>query len=394
MSNLSDGDLLKALGQHEKVKKESDYTPYEQRAIAGFEEIQVFVDRHGRLPRNAQGADLFERLYAVRLERIRKEETLRGLLQPLDHQKLINRVDVVSEQNESVASLGDDDLLKQLGTTATSPITELRHVRSHSERRVAEEIATRDPCEDFDRFRPLFDQVERELDVGIRDTHRFGKDASIDEGDFFILGGQFVYVAEKGKEFMTPNRHLDARLRVIYSNATESNLLLRSLQRALYKDDTARRIIEQQTASLFDETLGDGDVVNGTIYVVRSQSDHPFIAKHRDLIHKIGVTGGDVEARIANANQDPTYLLADVDIVATYKLAAVNRRKLESIFHRIFSPARINLTIHDRFGHPVQPREWFFVPLPIIDEAVNRIRDGSIVDVIYEPESASLVEVS
>jgi hypothetical protein len=110
------------------------------------------------------------------------------------------------------------------------------------------------------------------------------------------------------------------------------------------------------------------------------------------LVHKIGVTGGKVEARIANAAHDATYLLADVEVVASYKLSKINRKKLEGIFHRIFAPAQLDLMIHDRFGHPVRPREWFLVPLSVIDEAVQRILHGSISEVIYDPKTASLVE--
>jgi hypothetical protein len=64
---------------------------------------------------------------------------------------------------------------------------------------------------------------------------------------------------------------------------------------------------------------------------------------------------------------------------------------LENLFHKLFAPAQLDLTIEDRFGKPVKPREWFLVPLQAIDEAVNRIRDGSITDYIYDPKSARLV---
>ena len=127
-------------------------------------------------------------------------------------------------------------------------------------------------------------------------------------------------------------------------------------------------------------------------YVLRSLSSDPFVVAHRELIHKIGVTGGKVETRIANAAQDATYLLADVEVVATYKLAAINRTKLEGIFHRIFAPAQLDLTILDRFGQPVRPREWFLVPLHVIDEAVRAIEDGSITNLVYDPKRAQLVQ--
>jgi hypothetical protein len=205
------------------------------------------------------------------------------------------------------------------------------------------------------------------------------------------LGGQLTYVAEMDTQYRTPNGEMNARLRVIYSNGTESDLLLRSLQRALYKDNTGRRLTDLEMGPLFGDALESDDIVSGTIYVLRSHSNHPFVAEHRELIHKIGVTGGKVETRIANAVHDATYLLADVEVITTYKLANINRAKLENLFHRIFAPAQLDLTIEDRFGRPVRPREWFLVPLHVIDEAVERIRDGSITGMVYDTKTASLV---
>jgi hypothetical protein len=203
-----------------------------------------------------------------------------------------------------------------------------------------------------------------------------------------------VFVAEVLETFVTDYGRPDSRLRVIYDNGTESDLLLRSLQRGLYKDETGRRVTDPLAGPLFGHESGDDDLESGTIYVLRSKSDHPDVAAHRNLIHKIGVTGGSVETRIVNAAKDATYLLAEVEIVATYKLFNINRTKLENLIHRVFAPARLDLTIEDRFGNPVQPREWFLVPLSVIDAAVDKIRDGSIVEVAYDPESATLVSRS
>jgi hypothetical protein len=282
------------------------------------------------------------------------------------------------------------------GLAGDSEITELRHVRSAAEKRAAEEIANREPCPDFNRFKPLFDQVRLDLDEGIRTTRPFVKDAGflkadITEGQFFILGGQVAYVAEVGETFRAPNGETDARLRVVYSNGTESNLLLRSLQRALYKDEAGRRITEPAAGPLFTDESDDEDIASGTIYVLRSKSDHPLVAANRDVLHKIGVTGGNVTRRIANARLDPTFLMADADIVATYQLFNINRSKLEQVIHRVFGPARLNIEIMDRFGHPVVPREWFLVPIFVVDDAVERIKDGTITDYIYDPTKAALV---
>lgn len=396
MADMEDEDLLAALGVEVAPVKIGSHTPQEERLIAGFEDILRFVEAHGRAPEHGEDRDIFERLYAVRLDRLRALTSAHSLLAPLDTHGLLAAVPSRAAP-EAAEGLDDEALLAELGlagAAGSDDITQLRHVRSFEERKAAEDIANRTKCEDFERFQPLFERVESDLKSGVRKTLRFGRDASVAEGNFFILGGQVVYVAEMGETFRTPNGEPDARLRVIFSNGTESNLLQRSLQRALYKDDTGRRITDADAGPLFGDTIEPDDIVNGTIYVLRSLSDHPFVAEHRELIHKIGITGGKVETRIANAATDATYLLAKVEVVATYKLSNLNRTRLENLFHRIFQEARLDLTIEDRFGNPVKPREWFLVPLHVIDEAVKRIQDGSITDYVYDPATATLASVS
>ena len=149
---------------------------------------------------------------------------------------------------------------------------------------------------------------------------------------------------------------------------------MRSLQKALQQDPAGRRIMEPSAGPLFADQNEEGDEASGIVYVLRSKSDHPTIAAHRDVLHKIGVTGGDVARRVANARLDPTFLMADVEIVATYELYNIDRTRLENLIHRIFGPARLDIEIKDRFGQPVIPREWFLVPLFVVDEVIDKIR--------------------
>jgi hypothetical protein len=375
-------------------KKQASYTAREERIIAGFEDIERFFEEHGRLPLHGEGLDIFERLYAVRLDRLRAQEDCRTLLQPFDKHGLL----AMEAAPDDADDLDPDALLAELqGLVDEANITQLRHVRSSEERKAAEEIANREKCLDFAQFKPLFAAVQADLDSGARTTRRFVKDAGFQKadiavGEFFILGGQIAYVADEGEPIKAPNGETDARLRVIYSNGTESALLRRSLQRALYKDEAGRRITEHVAGPLFADQAEDGEVEVGTIYVLRSQSDHPLVADHRDVVHKIGVTGGSVETRIAGASKSATYLLAGVDVVATYKVYGVNCQKLESLIHKVFLPAQLDLAIPDRFGNVVRPREWFLVPLHVIDEAVQRIRDGSIVRCTYAPQLGRLMD--
>lgn len=136
------------------------------------------------------------------------------------------------------------------------------------------------------------------------------------------------------------------------------------------------------------------DLASGKIYVLRSKSDDPVVAANRDVLHKIGVTGGMVETRLANAKLDPTFLMSDVEVVATYELYNINRTKLENLIHRVFDAAQLDIEIKDRFGHPVKPREWFLVPLFVVDEAVERIKDGTITQYVYDPNAAHLVKAA
>jgi hypothetical protein len=395
MSDFDLDQLRSELEDFAQPEKKGGRSPREERIIAGFEEIQRFVERNGHPPRHGEEGDIFERLYAVRLDRLRALEDCRSLLTPFDHQGLLKGVPAKSTAQTD--AMDEDELLAELdGAAGSSDITKLRHVRTSSEKREAEEIASREKCLDFETFKPLFQQVQSDLEAGLRTTRRFVKDsgflkADIQVGQFFILGGQTAYVAEIGEPIKAPNGETDARLRVIYSNGTESDLLLRSLQRALYKDEAGRRITEPNAGPLFEDQTGDGDQASGTIYVLRSKSDDPVVVANREILHKIGVTGGGVERRIANARLDPTFLMADVEIVATYELYNVNRAKLENLIHKVFGAARLDVEIKDRFGQPIVPKEWFLVPLFAVDEAVNRIRDGTITGYVYDPKTAKLV---
>lgn len=395
MADLDDDELLDALGVKIAPLKVSNRTPREERIIAGFEDILRFHLTHGRAPLHGEDRDIFERLYAVRLDQLRKLPEAQALLSELDDPGLLSGM---AQAQIDVDALDEDALLAELGVdiehAVQNDITVLRNVRPYAEIRAAEDIANRTPCADFEQFKPLFEEAGAGLKDGSWIAKPFVKNASIELGDFFIIGGQIAYVAEVNDGAKTKDGRDNPRLRVIFDNRTESDLLLRSLSRSLYPDgntSVGRRLFRKDDGPLFGGMAEPDDVESGTIYVLRSQSTHPFVAEHRELIHKIGVTGGRVETRIAAAAKDATYLLADVEIVAVYTLHNLNRTRLESIFHRLFGAAQIDLIIEDRFGNPVKPKEWFLVPLHVIDEAVERIRDGSITDMVYDPTTARLV---
>ena len=397
MSDLSDLELLGELGVELEAEKPKTYSPLEARLIAGFEDILKFTEENGRPPEHGEERDIFERLYAVRLDQLRKNLQALALLEDMDTYGLLRL-----KNDDQVAEHDDDALLSELGVSSdisdASDITKIKHVAPMAHRRAAEEIANREICRDFQKFAPLFKKVEEEIKTGIRKVRKFRKGAGflkadITQGQFVIIGGQSAFIAEIGDPQKAPNGENDSRLRVIYSNGTESDILLRSLIRAMYKDETSRIISDIASGPLFSD-IEDEDTETGTIYVLRSKSELPEILPIRDAIVKIGVTGGSVKSRISNANKEATYLLGDVEIIDEYTLYNVSRKKLENLIHQIFSDAQLQITIQDRFGKPFTPREWFLVPPNAVAEAVELIRSGDITRFKYDRKTAKFVALN
>lgn len=389
-----DDELLAELGVDVEVESKGTYTPRQAHIIAGFEEIEAFYEKNDRMPQHGESHNIFERIYATRLEAIAASQECRDILVGLDKHALLDKAAI--SVAELSADIDDETLLAQLGVVVPKEgdLTNLTHVKSTAEKKAAEEIGSRTFCADFDKFKPLFARVKDEIKEGIRKTLRFKEDSSIIQGEYFILNGQIAYIDQVGELTVDAFGKWDGRLRIIFDNGAESNILLRSLQKALYKDDAGRRITNPNAGPLFDDQVDDTDHESGTIYVLRSKSEQPEIKANVNVLHKIGVTGGDVDRRITNAKLDPTFLMADVEVIATYELYNINRTKLENLLHRFFDGARLEVQITDRFGNHVVPREWFLVPLFIIDEVIEKIKDGSLSNYKYDPGKVSLVKKS
>ena len=152
----------------------------------------------------------------------------------------------------------------------------------------------------------------------------------------------------------------------------------------------SRRITELSMGPLFDGEPDDDDHASGIIYVCRSHSDHPLILKNKSVVHKIGVTGKSIENRLSRAEADPTFLFAKAKLVASFELYNIDRNKMETLLHKVFATARLEIEIPDRFGKVYQPKEWFCVPLASIQEAVEKLKDGSLIDYQYNLKTGLL----
>lgn len=387
-----DYNILKELDELEDIKLDSEYTPLQERVITGFEDIQRFYDEHGRVPRHGEERDIFERIYAVRLDKLIAKEEYRELLKGFDHQNLLSRHQPNTVE-EDLVDMDDDEILSHFEDDLnSSDITEIKHVRPNSERQSPDEVAVRKRCIDFDRFKYQFNKVQKELNEGVRKTLIFKGKAEIVEGKFFIVGGQIAYVAKRGKDFIGDHGETDARLRVIYSNGTESNLLMRSLQRSLRQDGAGRRITNPKVGPLFTPDVNNRDELTGTVYIIESLSDDENVRKYRSHLYKIGVTKGTVERRIQNAEFNSTYLYAKVKVVHKIKIYNFSPDKVEKWLHRIFEKARCEFVVKDRSGRLANPKEWFLVPIFLIKEAVDRIIDGSIDNYTFDPNQMRLVK--
>ena len=300
------------------------------------------------------------------------------------HGLLPGNVPVVPKTLDDI--LADEELL----STPQDDIFDLVHVRPPTAR--PDEVAERHLCKDFDNFKPLFEESVRDLSGGKRKAIPFANEQEIKAGEFFVLNGVMVYVAEVGETHIR-NGKKNARLRLIFDNGTEGNNLLRSLATELYKDPNGRRITSTNMGPLFEDRPREGDTETGMIYVVKSLSDDPEIRKLDGLLHKIGFTSGKMEIRIQNAKDDPTFLMASVHPVATYTLYNIDRVKLEHLLHNFFAESRLNIEIRDRFGKKIKPREWFLVPSELIAEAVSRLKDGSIVNFRYDARRAAIISL-
>lgn len=362
-----------------------------------FEEINVFVDRHHFGPGERQAGEkvsVSERTLQVRLKTYRENSDITEQLKEVDRHGLLT-----TKATQPLPPTCLDDILDlddELLSEASEDIFTFRHARPAAAR--PDKISERKPCEDFEQFKPLFDQAAADLVTGKRKSMKFANEQEIEAGGFFILHGVMVYVAEVNDPHIR-NGKRNARLRLIFENGVEGKNLLRSLATELYKDPSGRRLSEPNAGPLFDPTptiatvVGPNERITGCIYVVRSLSSSPEIAKLDGQLFKIGFTTGSFEDRIRTAKDDPTFLMAPVHPVRSYDAINLNANKFESLMHRFFAEARLDIEIMDRFGKPFRPREWFLLSLPVIETAIAMLLDGTILRYRYDVAKCEIVPI-
>ncbi len=373
----TEDDLLNA---PEKPKKITSADRLER----SFVEIVDFVREHGREP-SSTTREIAERKLGARLDGLRNNPEKIELLRDLDE------IDLLSEP-EAPASL--DDLLNGDGGLGLlddpSGLLDLARLPAQRQRPAeAESVAKRKTSVDFERFAPLFKQKQAELAEATTKLVPFSGRQTITEGAFFVLSGVLLFVAEVGEaSFKKVGGKVERRerLRVIFENGTESAMYLKSLSIRLYEQGNGYQLVPASY-----ETLLADDVSTGWVYVLRSLSDDPQIAS-RENLYKIGFSTTPVEKRIANAANEPTYLMASVEIVETYRTYNMKTSALEHLLHRVFADARLKINQVGSDGRSYDVTEWFEVPLPVIRQATELIVSGEITEVVYDSRALRLVE--
>jgi hypothetical protein len=370
------------------------------RDTAILREVEAFVARHGRHP-EASAVDHDEMRLATILEALRREPLTdlvaadrSGLLAmaPLRSSRGAKN-DWRAEPDPQDVPDSLDDILDDDDLDIDPDAVRLSHVTPAAQRETPEHRADFVPCRDFASFRSRFDEVQAALDAGERRAVPVRRRSIIEplEGDVFIRGGLLALIAEKS-EMSARGGDRDHRLRVVFSNGLESDPLMSSFRKSLGDDPTARMVERSGFGPLDPDWEADRLDLSGRIYVARSLSDDPEIAPQRAILHKIGVTSQDVRRRVADARNDPTFLLAPVEIVATYDLVNLPRRQVEDLLHRFFEPARPGqLFIVDRFGKKVFPREWFYVLPEHVGQAAKLISEGTLHLYRYNPGTQSII---
>ena len=366
------------------------------RLIAGFQEILAFHEANGRLPEDTpEEASLFHKWTGLlksekKIERCRPFDDLGILPQSVqtveEPQAEYHREQTEEEQLEAILN---DPLLADIEDGADLGLFDVpEYMRQRLEaRKEAEYIGKRRPCEDFDKYTDGFKEIQQGLKSGKYKLVKFSE-PNLKVGRYFVEQGIIGYLAAFEQEAKNNLNRVDGRTRVIYENGSEADIKFRTITKNLSVDGYSIMDCSEMSPEDFEEcfTLTDKDVESGTIYVLRSKSSCPEIAAIKDL-YKIGFTVTSIESRIANAKNEPTYLCADVEVVATWKVYNVKSSTFEALIHKLFAPVQLQVTVD---GH--RPQEWFIVPFKVIQEAINAIIIGKPIE--YNPQFQQIIYLS
>lgn len=389
LQDIFDDDELGILNS---APKQSNVKTEDERLIESFEEINIFFDKNKREP---QAANITEFKLLSRLKTFRGDEKKKSLLRPYDR---FNLLGVIKEEITSVEDILQDDDLGILDTDETLSIFKLENIPQKSKEE-AEYIGRRKALKDkdFAPYEEIFKVVHKELREGKRKILEYDT-SDLKEGTFYILDGILMYFEKADIELMqlSTTREFDGRTKCIFENGTYSDMKYRSLKRAMsLNGKTVTHSSDTDESVLFNNAnmVNEEDLQTGWIYILKSKSTHSQIAPLQDL-YKIGYSTIDIKERIKNATKEPTYLMADVALVSSFKCYNLNPQKFENLLHRFFGKVCLNVDLYDDKGKRYTPREWFIAPLEVIENAIHLILCGEIVNCSYDDKLQFIIHKS
>jgi hypothetical protein len=378
-----------------KVKASTVKTD-EERLIDSFEEINVFIDKNDREPNKSS---MSEYGLMAKLKNFRDNEDQKKMLKPFDRHSLLGYVDPeASGEKQSIDDIFNDDDLGLLEPDKDLDIFKFKHTPRPEDRAEADFVAQRKPMKekDFEKYEKMFIQVHKEIKEGKRKIKPFTNiEKNLHIGDFYLINGIMLYLEsailkEMEKQKKSSNRvRIDGRTRTVFENGTYSNMLYRSLGKQIQKDgklitNTYDKI--EQDLFVNSGLLKEEDVQLGWIYTLQTKSTHPELSNIIDL-YKIGFSSTPVLERVKNAKNEATYLFSDIKNLKAWKVYNRNADKLENLLHRFFAKACLDIDLFNKKGQRLNPREWFVVPFEVIEEAIQLILNGNILNYQYDPDS-------
>lgn len=377
------------------IKQRSIITD-EDRLIDSFEEINDFFEKNNREPNSSSMA---EYTLSARLREFRANEANKSILKTFDRYNLLGEVE---KEIKSIDDIFNDDDLGLLDNEADTSIFDFVYTPKNSSRAGAAYIAKRESLTDkeFKKYELMFQQVHKELKEGTRKLLDFrNAEDNLIEGNFYLVDGLLCYLeVSDAKEVLKKNKsgdrvRIEGRTVTIFENGTISNMLFRSLGKAIQKNgkmvtntDDAINAQLVKNANL----INSDDIDSGWIYVLKSKSKKAEIVSIKDL-YKIGFSKNSVAERIKNAPNESTYLYADVEVIATYKCYSLDINVFENLVHRFFANSCLNIDLYDNEGKRFTPREWFVAPLDVINEAIDLIIKGTIINYRYDSVHQKIV---
>lgn len=379
---IFDNDPLGILSVKEK---KATYVSENSQLIESFNEINRFYESNGREPEKS--SNIIETKLFFRLSSIRDDKEKCEILKGYDKHNLLKLTNTL--EIKSIEDIFNNDSFN-IFDDINDNIFDVQSLPKRTT--MPDYIASRKVCKEFDKYEELLKQCQKDLKEGRRKLIKFKNGQQVEEGHFFVLKGVLLYVDKVG-ETTVENGVKNARLRCIFENGTESDMLMRSLGAELYKD--GRRVTDSDINlknELFEKfnNIIEEDEETGYIYVLKSKSKDKNIASILNL-YKIGFSTTTVEERIKNAESEPTYLMAPVKIVTAFKCYNMNVGKLETLLHNFFGQSCLDIEITDKNGDKHKPREWFIAPLEVIEDAIKLILNGQIINYKYDSMTQSIV---